>query len=476
MIPAINKQSMAKHLKGISGLRFALLIALMLFIPISQGGMTSGAFAIWLITTGLLVGLSVYSGLFITSSIDRDHQSRVLSSFSWVGVWLLLTLICLIHVAFKVSITEFWMNGFRGIEVLDPKINFSTGGLMSYARLQTLGMWAFFTALWIVAYVCSRLRQYQVKWVLIAVLIMGAFQAFVGLVGIKGGGTVLGMWQKIHVFDATGTFINRNHFANFIALCLPFGLCALSGDKPLVLAGHPKTYRMFLLAVFVVISVLAALASHSRMGLMVTLVAGSSWLIISQLRTKRRLMAMDWIVLLGSVVLVVLMMLWFGVNDTMSRAMTLADGDGRLQIWKSVFDLPSRVWIFGIGPGNFSEVFALVKPVGFDNFAYYAHSDYLEFVLEFGVPVSALLILSGFIWFKINFHGNILKDVMSVRAAAACAVFVMVLHSLVDFSLQIPANATYAAIALGLLLNQDLSVQVKRKSPRVSKVASVQNT
>ena len=130
--------------------------------------------------------------------------------------------------------------------------------------------------------------------------------------------------------------------------------------------------------------------------------------------------------------------------------------------------MPNKVWVSGIGPGNFSEVFALVKPIESGSFFYYAHSDYLEFVLEFGVPASIILIVVGLLWFKLNFKGSLLKDKVNVRTAAACALFVMVLHSLVDFSLQIPANATYTAIALGLLLNRDLSAQAKRKSARVS--------
>ena len=467
-----NKQSMTKPFKGISGLRFAVLIALMVFIPISQAGMTPGAFAIWLITAGLLLGLSVYSGLFeasTTTDPSITDKSRTKSGLSWAAVWLVVTVICFVHVVFKVSISEFWINGFRGIEVLSPKLNSPSNSLMSYARLQTLGAWAFFTAFWAIAYVSSRLSRTQVKWVLVAALVMGAFEALVGLILVQGSGSIFGMWQKIYYLsDATGTFTNRNHFANFLALCLPLGLCALSGDKPLVLARYPKTYRMFLLAVFLVISILAALASHSRMGLMVTLVAGFSWLIMSQIKNKRRLRAVDWICLLGSVVLVVLMMLWFGVTETTARAVNLAEGDGRLQIWSSIFDLPNRVWVFGIGPGNFSEVFALVKPIESGSFFYYAHSDYLEFILEFGVPASIILIVVGFIWFRLNFKGSLLKDKVNVRTAAACALFVMVLHSLVDFSLQIPANATYAAIALGLLINKDLSAQAKRKSARVS--------
>ena len=462
MSSLVSKDSLTESFKGFSGVKLAILITLMAFIPISQGGMTPGAFAIWLIATGILSGLSVYGGLF---KPDTINQNKPKSGLSWAVVWLIVTAVCLVHVVLKVSISEYWLSGFRGIKVLSPELNPPSNSLMSYARLQTLGTWAFFTAFWSIAYVSSRLKRTQVKWVLVVVLVMGAFEAIYGLVSMQGDGNILGLWQKIYyASDATGTFTNRNHFANFLALCLPLGLCALSGNKPWVMSRYPKNFRLFLLGLYVVISILAALASHSRMGLVVTLVAGFSWLIMSQLRNKRRLRIIDWLGLLGSVLLLVLIMLWFGVTETTARAVNLAEGNGRLEIWSSIFDLPNKVWISGIGPGNFSEVFALVKPIEANNFFYYAHNDYLEFVLEFGVPASILLIVIGLIWFRLNFKGSLLKDKLSIRTAAACALFVMVLHSLVDFSLQIPANATYAAMALGLLLNHELRDQIRRKN------------
>ena len=462
MASLVGKDSLTESFKGISGVRLAILIVLMAFIPISQGGMTPGAFAIWLIAAGILSGLSVYAGLF---KPDKTNQNKPKSGLSWAVVWLIVTAVCLVHVVFKVSITEYWISGFRGIKVLSPELNPPSNSLMSYARLQTLGTWAFFTAFWSIAYVSSRLKRTQVKWVLVVVLIMGAFEAIYGLISMQGNDNILGLWQKIYyVSDATGTFTNRNHFANFLALCLPLGLCALSGDKPWVMSRYPKQYRLFLLGVFVVITIIAALASHSRMGLMVTLVAGGSWLGLSQLRKRRRLKAIDWAGLVGAIVLVALMMLWFGVNETTARAVNLADGDSRLQIWSSIFDLPNKVWISGIGPGNFSEVFALVKPIDSGAFYYYAHNDYLEFVLEYGVPISIIFIATVAVWFKLNFKGSLIKDKLSIRTAAACSLIVMTIHSLVDFSLQIPANATYFALALGLLLNHKLSDQIRRKN------------
>lgn len=471
--PTSSRFAIPQAFAGVRGLQFGALIALMLFIPILQAGMTGVAFAIWLLVGGFLAGLSILIWVIndasdngaVNQDVNRKYER--ISSSSWVWFWLLVTLVCLIHVSFKVPISQFWLGSFRGIEVLEPGLNPNSASLMSYAKLQTLGLWAFFTVFWSIAYVSSRLKRDQVKWLLAIVLIMGAFEALLGLVVMKGSGGVLGLWQKIYyVSDATGTFINRNHFANFLALCLPLGLCALLGDKPLLMSSWPKLYRSFILLVFVVLIYLAAVASHSRMGLAVTVVAGLSWIVVSRFRIKRRLKPLDWLGFLGSALAVVVLMLWYGVSETTGRALTLADGDERWVIWQNAFDLPHKVWISGIGPGNFSEVYALVKPSDTRHSFYYAHNEYLEFVLEFGVPVSFVLVAALMIWFKSNFRGSIFKDKLGVRAAATCTLFVMFLHSFVDFSLQIPANATYAAVALGLLVNQDLSRGLRRKMSR----------
>jgi O-antigen ligase len=452
--------------KGIQGLQLAVMIGLIIFIPIPQAGMMSVAFCLWLLAGGLLASLSVFRWLLGETKQDLGQaKASVAASFPWVLLWLLITAICFFHVVYKLPITNYWLSEFKGVEVLQPAFNSTSSELMSFAKLQTLGAWAFFTVFWTIAYVASRFNLDQLRWLLGAVLFMGIFQAVMGIGLMQAGSlSVFGLWEKIYyVSDATGTFVNHNHYANFLALCLPLGLSALLGDRPLIMRSFNKYYRTFAAIVFTVLVLLAAVASHSRMGLFVTMVAGLVWVLFDHLRSRRQFKSTDQRVTWVMIGLIGLVMLWFGLSDITKRVMSLSDGDGRLQIWQSVFDLPQQVWIFGIGPGNFSEVYALVKPIDIGTFLYYAHSDYLEFVLEFGLIGTALIALTWFWWLIKSFKGSVFKDVSSLRAAALCTLIAMAIHSAVDFSFQIPANATYTALALGILVNQNLNRVLKRR-------------
>lgn len=79
------------------------------------------------------------------------------------------------------------------------------------------------------------------------------------------------------------------------------------------------------------------------------------------------------------------------------------------------------------------------------NYRYeHAHNDYLEFAADIGVP--AALLLFGSLWlltFKLIRRALILERTDDRILATGCAgaMLALLLHSLTDFNLQIPANA-----------------------------------
>src|SRR3984957_20416264 len=74
------------------------------------------------------------------------------------------------------------------------------------------------------AQVVSQDRRRQ-QFFIDALIVLGTFEAFYGLVQYLSG------WQQIFAYvkkfdleEATGTYINRNHYAGFLEMILPFGL------------------------------------------------------------------------------------------------------------------------------------------------------------------------------------------------------------------------------------------------------------
>jgi O-antigen ligase len=90
-----------------------------------------------------------------------------------------------------------------------------------------------------------------------------------------------------------------------------------------------------------------------------------------------------------------------------------------------------------------------------------AHNTYLENALELGIPAAAMLCLAIALIAVQCFLGVGRRRRDFVFPALACAVSVQVaVHSLVDFSLQIPAVAAAYALVLGLGYAQSWSSDV----------------
>src|ERR1700722_7928472 len=115
-----------------------------------------------------------------------------------------------------------------------------------------------------------------------ALIVLGTFEAFYGLVQYLSG------WQQIFAYvkkydleEATGTYINRNHFAGLLEMILPFSLALAFYEfeklrrrqaqsprrKHKLFAGSGFARAIFWVAVAVLIGV-ALLFSRSRMGIL----------------------------------------------------------------------------------------------------------------------------------------------------------------------------------------------------------------
>jgi len=92
---------------------------------------------------------------------------------------------------------------------------------------------------------------------------------------------------------------------------------------------------------------------------------------------------------------------------------------------------------------------------GNTGFAFYrhTHNDYLQFASELGLPAFALLGFSvlASLWAAIRAqltrHDRLLQG---MGFAATMAIIALLIHSTVDFNLQIPANAAMFIIMMAL--------------------------
>ena len=357
-----------------------LMLAAVLLLPIFKGGNYPGALAIFILTSGLIFLLSV-------SDFDAERDQP------WLIVWLVFTVAVLAHALVYplVFVNErFFING------LEPKVADELNSRY-LSRMRMIEVWSFFTSMWIFAWRTSVLSFNAVKMMLLALFLSSFFQAFYGVAQfILGTSNVLGLWVKeFYLADATGTFVNRNHFSGMLAVSSPLVLSGLLMPKPLILPSLAKSGRLIIAGIYLAVLILALISSHSRMGLAVAVVG-----LITCYFLMNRLVAgsgkvfakLKFVFVLLSLMLFAI---WFGVGDILQRYTDLGDGSSRFDVWSVMFSKMSfDVWLYGAGPGSFEYVFQVIKPNNFLVRFVYAHNDYLEFVFEFGLLFTCLLYTS----------------------------------------------------------------------------------
>ncbi len=155
---------------------------------------------------------------------------------------------------------------------------------------------------------------------------------------------------------------------------------------------------------------------------------------------------------------------------------TFASGkadDLRLGVWPSAVKMWQDHFWLGVGPAHFDQRFPEYRPVGVQSRPVWAHNDYLNTLADWGV-VGAGLVASAWVLL----YWGVLKAWKSVRGpkddfarktsnrfafavGASLGLLAILLHSAVDFNMQIPANAILA-VALMALLSSHLRFATER--------------
>ncbi len=275
------------------------------------------------------------------------------------------------------------------------------------------------------------------------------------------GDTALWGEKTAYLGVATGSFVNRNSLATFLGFGLVLGVAFL-GKEILPSTGraaHPRSLLarfgdgsgLVLVAMLVIL--LALLATGSRLGLVSALFGVMVTWAALLWRSERR----SWVLWAGLGVVALVWMMVAGAGQVMAqRALFLElDGAMRLTLYRQVLQMiATRPWA-GFGLDGFGPAFEAFRapPLPGDLSFGMAHNTYLTLWAELGVVMGSLppLVLLGAamacarnLWRRDGFA--------TAAAAALGCLGVAAVHSLGDFSLEIPANVYVflCILALGL--------------------------
>lgn len=315
-------------------------------------------------------------------------------------------------------------------------------------------------------------------------VLAGGCVSILSLIQFFSGNAVL--WGPLMPAGAAsfGSFVNRNHFAQWAAmsaLCgagLILARLAVERETGKRLLFAPKGGRLSLPNVAIGLSVaaiVAAILASSSLGGIVGLTGGI--LFLGLLLALRRRTGRQGTAVLG--LLLVVVTLFFLSGPTAERAwqMLRATGGNPLQarLNPDLLAMAGGYRLVGSGPGSFGRLFPLHRR-SVDRYGEYdyAHNDYLQTLIEWGFTGAAGFLALGLVWGRKFFKGWYSRrnmTVLLVSAGAAAGVVASLVHAWIDFGLRIPAvHLQFVFLAALALRVPDLKVApapVKQPSSEV---------
>lgn len=304
----------------------------------------------------------------------------------------------------------------------------------------------------------------RLKTLALVVVLTGTFQACYGVLLALSGSETTWVMGFNNSSIATGGFRYKNHFGNFLVLCLCLGvgllIASLSESKTSSLKEKLKGLITMLLngkavvRLCLAMMVIGLVMSHSRMANTAFFASLSITGVLGLLLIRKKSRSLT--ILLVSLMVIDLMIVgsWFGVDKLKNRlentSLTQETRDEVNQYGMSIIE---QYPLTGTGGGSFYSSFPSVKGPGIYGFYDQGHNDYLQFVMEFGLPATLLLgtavlwsLYHAFVALRSR-RNNLLQGMAFATVMAIIAELIMLTT---DFHLQAPATAIYFMLCLGL--------------------------
>ncbi|MBI1870474.1 MAG: O-antigen ligase family protein [Chlamydiae bacterium] len=330
---------------------------------------------------------------------------------------------------------------------------------------------------------CTKTKNVQFLALLIS--LMGFFEAVYGLVEHLSGSQSIFSYKNFypessHLINvATGTFINPNHYGNYLSVCffITVGLIGFEFSKNEVQeAGWKERFFqftsernskiLFLMGISSIL-MLAIFFSRSR-GAVINLILGSicfTLLSCQHTRISWKHIAPGACILLSSSMFLLWIGKWPFTDKWLNLTKNIYLGESfRFKIWEDALTLFSKFPLFGTGADTFGDVYPLSQSIP-DVYIQHAHNDYVQALTEYGLLCLVPMILCIF---RIRTYLKVLKirrrdstDYLAFGAFAAC--FSFLLHSIFEFNFHIPANVFVFLSAVAI---STLPLRLEPKSQR----------
>lgn len=333
-----------------------------------------------------------------------------------------------------------------GAELARPMALFPDVNLQLFAALTLLIAFALTVA---------RLDAFNVNRLLRVALAIALVQFLIGAMQFATAGVALDIFGNSHKGWLLGTFANRNHAALFFACCVLLTGALFEGQRA-EKKGPSVGLAQFIFLALVVLWLLAAIGTGSRTGFALSLLAAG----LAALIGIRGIKLPVWARLAGAAGLAVGVagvMTSSRVQQLFERYSTIGD-DQRWSIWQNSYDIIADYMPWGSGFGSFTSVYNKYEPISelIPTFVNNAHNDYLELLVEAGLPGAVLLGLVLVLVIAGVIRGIRSEDSQIARHSIVAGGIILLIacHSVVDYPIRRMGMAVILFFAFGLLLRQ----------------------
>ena len=247
----------------------------------------------------------------------------------------------------------------------------------------------------------------------------------------------------------SSTYVNHNHLAGYLELCLPLSLgmigCVTDRGKRAILI-----YGIVLMGA----SLLLSLSRGGWLG-------GVLALFFMAFLTKRRGLLSKGMWITSIAIFIFLLAIFLGLNPIMERLSTFGqilrdpiNFDTRIKVWKGTLLVIRDHPFLGTGMGTFAWAFPPHRPAGIPQRYLYAHNDFLHLTSELGIlflPLSLWLISSVLKMGITTFFKTGSRRKRGISLGCSMGILALSIHSIFDFNLHIPANAILFFTFLGMI-------------------------
>jgi O-antigen ligase len=447
------------------------LLGLLIFAPLPAASVYE--WSVLVIQLTVLVMLAAYILMEKKPGINESLE-RALKwpKFLFLGLFVFVFIQFMPFPKFLVRIFSPAAYNYQRLYTVDfANLKFLSFSLIpSFTVQRSLELLAYFLLGFLVWRTVTQRHQFiRIFSVLIAI---GVFEAFYGMYELFNNNPRILFYKKIHNLDSvTGTFVNRNHLSGYLEMIIPlaiglfiaridlFSTARLTLREKLSRLSEKGFSTNILLFFAVILMAMAVIFSNSRSGVFILVFSFILFFGLVSIYFDIHMIRKNWVknFLRVSFLGIVFISLYVGIDAMLQRfSLDKLLHERRPTYWINTMRTFSDYPLFGTGLGTFGALYPNLEggETG-PSVLVHAHNDYLEYLSELGfIGFSLLLggilvmtIISFIIW-RTRRH----PEVKGLGLGGIVAIIAILIHSVTDFNLHIPANMVLYAVVLPLTM------------------------